>query len=212
MDSNSSGNTAASFSTEERWQEKRRSVMEKVAEGKRGVTLDQAEISREIGELRLDIEKLESSSHEMTGTLKEMQTIMAQKKNQCQRDFKLSDDLKKKLLRIQTAEQSLLNELDFFESEKLRLEEELKQVNQGLEANIYSLDSSVKDIDFMMGETSTLIEKMNVLEKEIPVKNTDIENLDDIVSGTIRALEGLYDRMRIIETRVKKTYYTNKKN
>jgi hypothetical protein len=53
---------------------------------------------------------------------------------------------------------------------------------------------------------------MSILENQIPSKNVDIENLDGIVSGTIRALESLYERMRIIEINVKKNYYKNKKN
>ena len=172
----------------------------------------QADVALEMDRINSEIKMLEESNHFMANTIKNLQTQLAHKKNQSQKEFKQSDSLKMKLVRIQTLEQSLLNELEFFESEKLRSEECLNSVTQGLEANISALDSSVKDIGFMKGETGVLIEKMSMLEKEIPEKNIDMENLDGIVSGTIRALESLYERMRLIETNVKKNYYTNKKN
>jgi chromosome segregation ATPase len=172
----------------------------------------QANIALEMDRISSEIKMLEESNHFMANTIKDLQVRLAHKKNQCQKEFKQSDSLKMKLVRIQTSEQSLLNELEFFESEKLRSEECLNSVTQSLEANISALDSSVKDIGFMKGETGVLIEKMSMLEKEIPEKNIDMENLDGIVSGTIRALESLYERMRLIETNVKKNYYTNKKN
>ena len=172
----------------------------------------QANIALEMDDISSEIKMLEESNHFMANTIKDIQVRLAHKKNQCQKEFKQSDSLKMKLVRIQTLEQSLLNELEFFESEKLRSEECLNSVTRGLEANISALDSSVKDIGFMKGETGVMIEKMSMLEKEIPEKNIDMENLDGIVSGTIRALESLYERMRLIETNVKKNYYTNKKN
>ncbi len=214
MDVKNDGDGSASSlqSAKEQWREKRRSLMEKAADGSRHFPLSKVEIALEMDRLNSEIKILEESNHFMAGAIKDIQIRLSQQKNQCQRELKLSDATKKKLIRIQTAEQSLLNELEFFESEKIRLEENLNHVSQGLEANISALDSSVKDIGFMKGETGALIEKMSLLEKQIPTKNIDIENLDGIIGGTIRALESLYERMRIIETNVKKNYYKNKRN
>ncbi len=214
MDVKNDGDGSASSlqSAKEQWREKRRSLMEKVGDGKRVFPLSKVEIVQEMDRLNSEIKMLEESNHFMAGSIKDIQLRLSQKKGRCQRDLKLSDTNKKKLIRIQTAEQSLLNELEFFETEKLRLEESLNNVAQSLDANISALDSSVKDIGFMKGETGALIEKMSMLEHQIPAKNIDLENLDGIISGTIRALESLYERMRIIETNVKKNYYKNKRN
>ncbi len=214
MDVKNDGEGSASSlqSAKEQWREKRRTLMEKFVDGKRNFPLSKGEIAQEMDRLNAEIKILEESNHLLAGSIKDLHIRLSINKSQCQRDLKLSDTHKKKLVRIQTAEQSLLNELEFFESEKLRLEESLNHVSQGLEVNISALDNSVKDIGFMKGETGALIEKMSLLENQIPAKNVDIENLDGIVSGTIRALESLYERMRIIEINVKKNYYKNKRN
>lgn len=206
------GSASSLHLAKEQWLEKRRSLIEKASDGKRNFSLSKEEVGQEMDRLNSEIKWLEESNHFLAGSIKDIQIRLSQKKSQCQRDLKQSDAHKKKLVRIQTAEQSLLNELEFFESEKLRLEENLNLASQGLKANISALDNSVKDIGFMKGETGVLIEKMSILENQIPSKNVDIENLDGIVSGTIRALESLYERMRIIEINVKKNYYKNKKN
>lgn len=212
IESDGDGFPSSLHSTKEQWQEKRRSLIEKASDGAREFSMSREEITQEMVRLNAEIARLEESNHILAGSIKEIQIRLSLKKNLCQRELKLSDDHKKKLVRIQTAEQSLLNELEFFESEKLRLEDLLNLASQGLKANISALDNTVKDIGFMKGETGVLIEKMTLLEHQIPEKNVDIENLDGIVAGTIRALESLYERMRIIEINVKKNYYKNKRN
>ena len=63
----------------------------------------------------------------------------------------------------------------------------------------------------MKGEMGTLINKMGMLESEVPVKVSDVDNLDEQITGAIKVLKDLYTRMQGVETKVKTNYYKKKK-
>ncbi|MBF0119425.1 MAG: hypothetical protein HQK79_11360 [Desulfobacterales bacterium] len=162
--------------------------------------------------LQTENAKLEESNSSMANKIKNLQNFISERKIKSQKVFGKSDELRKKLAIVQTHEKSLLNELTFLESEKEKLNEKYNKVASDLEANILLLGSSMNDIGFIKGETSSLIERMNMLKSKAPGKSSDLEMIDEIIGQAIVSLKDLYDRMQGIEKNVKINYYKNKKN
>ena len=180
-------------------------------EEKGAPTHDGADLAGERERLVSGIESLEEENHSLSRKVKELRRRLSEKRESSRTLNEKSDSRKKKLVGSLAKERILLDEIEFYESEKSRLNNEYQDVSEQLDDNISSLDYTVKSIEFLKGEVKAVMDKMGMIEEEIPLKFDDVENLDKKFSGTVKTLQGLFDRMQSIEMNAKISYYKNKK-
>ncbi|MBF0100830.1 MAG: hypothetical protein HQK77_07985 [Desulfobacterales bacterium] len=186
------------------WEQRKEELLNRFRQ-KAPLTCEQIQAQK--NEIQSQIDALEISNHSLNQSIKQRQLAFAQKKKENDRLMQEVDKRKKQMVRLQRLESSLINEVHFYQSEKDRLSHEHQNIQQGLQNNIMALDRSVKDIGFMRGETGVLIEKMSELEQEVPAEFSNKEQLDEIVFGTVKALQSLHQRMQTIEKTAKIKYY-----
>jgi chromosome segregation ATPase len=196
---------------EEEWTEKKEVLLRGTSEGRSALKIDRESLTREKKKVVSDVERLEDENHLMARSIRDFQLQLSEKRRKSHKLLNRSDALKKKLARLLAQERSLQNEIQFYELEKAKLYDTHIQVSERLRSNISALDTIVKDIDFMKGEMGTLINRMGMLEREVPVKVSDVDNLDEKITGAMKVLKDLYSRMQGVERNVKTNYYKNKK-
>lgn len=207
------GNTGRPFSkvTEEGWPEKRKALMKRLSRDRSRLKLDKENLTAERKRLATEVESLEEENHAIAKRAKDLQIELLKKRTTAKESFESSDESNKRLVGPLARERGLLNEIGFFETEKARLSGTYLEVSGRLGANVSELDRTLRDIGFMNGEVRALMEKMEMLEGEVPMKFKDVDNLDEKISASIKALRSLYNRMQGTERDVKISYYKNKK-
>ena len=156
----------------------------------------------------LKLESLEQENKALASQLKDLDFRLLEKKKEANMLSESSDKLKKNLMGFISEENDLLHEIEFLESEKVKLVEIYDGVAERYDTNMSVLEGMIKDIGFMKGEIGALIIKMGMLEEEIPDKFRDADNLDKKITGTfIRALNDLQNRLNAVERKAKVLYY-----
>ncbi len=206
------GNTGRPFSkvTEEGWPEKRKALMKRLSRDRSRLKLDKENLTAERKRLATEVESLEEENHAIAKRAKDLQIELLKKRTTAKESFESSDESNKRLVGPLARERGLLNEIGFFETEKTRLSGTYLEVSGRLGANVSELDRTLKDIGFMNGEVRALMEKMEMLEGEVPMKFRDVDSLDDKIKRTLNALMGCYNSMRRVEITVKENYYKKK--
>lgn len=197
--------------TEEEWMEKKTALLERLSKDKGALKNDRENLARERGRLISEVERLEEENHLMAKSVKEFELQLSKRRRISQSLYKRSDDIRMELVEFLAREHNLLSEIELFESEKSRLSDTYSEVSERLRTNISALENTVNDIDFMKGEVRALMEKMEMLEGKVPMKFKDMDNLDEKINGSIKALRGLYSRMQRAKRDVKISYYKKKK-
>ena len=196
--------------TEGEWLGKKQAILKRISRDKGLPKVDRDNLTGEKERLLAEVGKLEEENHIMAKSVKDFELQLAKRRRIYQTLFKRSDELKGKFVRFLAREHNLMNEIELYESEKAVISDTYSEVSEKLRNNVSSLECTVKDIGFMKGEVQMLIEKMEILEGEIPVKSKDMYNLDEKVMGAIKALKRLYNRMQAAERDVKVSYYKRK--
>jgi len=191
--------------------QKKEALLKRLLEDRNARALDSSSLLKEKERLAAEIGRLEDANHSLAQQVKDFRSRVSEKRKTFRMLSQKSEALKQKLVRALTRERNLLNEIDFFKSEKSELDELYRDVAQSLDANITSLDRTFKNIVFVRGELKAVIDKMNMLEQKVPFKFRDVDNLDKQVTGTVKALQSLFDRMQNIEMNLNISYYKNKK-
>lgn len=206
------GNTGRPFSkvTEEGWPEKRKALMKRLSRDRSRLKLDKENLTAERKRLATEVESLEEENHAIAKRAKDLQIELLKKRTTAKESFERSDESNKRLVGPLARERGLLNEIGFFETEKARLSGTYLEVSGRLGANVSELDRTLRDIGFMNGEVRALMEKMEMLEGEVPMKFRDVDSLDDKIKRTSNALMGCYNSMRRVEITVKENYYKKK--
>lgn len=198
--------------TEEEWlKRKKAAVLKMFSKGRSSQRIDRENLSQEKGSVKAEVERLEEENHSMAKSVNEFQFQLSEKRKNAQILFQRSDDHKKKLGGLLSRERSLLNEIEYYESEKVRLSKTCSESSKKLDSNIYALDGKLDNIGFMKGEIKTLIDKMRMLEGDVPGKTRELGNLDEKITVAIKILKNFYQRMQHVERSVKTNYYHKKK-
>ena len=195
----------------ERWLEKKQALLQRIARDGSPLKIDRANLTGERERLHSQVERLEEENHMMTNSVKDFELQFSKKRRMYQDLFKRSDELKDKLMGFLSREQNLLHEIELCESEKAELSDVFAEVSENLRGNISTLESTVNKIGFMKGEVHALMEKMKILEDEVPLKFRDVDTLDKKIIGLIQALRDLHARTQGAQRNVKMRYYKNKK-
>lgn len=197
--------------TEEEWLEKKDALLKRLSRDRRTLKVEREDLTRERERLISGIEGLEEENHLMAKSVKDFELQLSRKRRACQTLYKRSDDLKEELARSLAREHNLLSEIELYGSEKAKLSDIRAEVSERLGANVSALENTVNDIGFMKGEVGALMEKMEMLEGDVPMKFKDVDNVDEKISASIKALRDLYNRMQGTEKDVKISYYKKKK-
>ena len=170
--------------------------------------MNKSDLSLERTTFVLKLESLEQENKALASQLKDLDFRLLEKKKEANVLSESSDKLKKNLMGFISEENDLLHEIEFLESEKVKLVEIYDGVTERYDVNMSVLEGMIKDIGFMKGEIGALIIKMGMLEEEIPDKFRDADNLDKKITGTfIRALNDLQNRLHTVERKAKVLYY-----
>lgn len=197
--------------TEEEWLEKKDALLKRLTRPRCTLKAEKEDLTRERERLISGIEGLEEENHLMAKSVKDFELQLSKKRRVCQTLYKRSDDRKEELARSLAREHNFLNEIELYESERARVSDIYSEVSERVGTNVSTLESIVNDIGFMKGEVRAVMEKMEMLEGEVPMKFKDVDNLDEKISASIKALRGLYNRMQGTQRDVKVSYYKKKK-
>jgi len=170
--------------------------------------MNKSNLSTERKTLVIKLESLEQENKALANQLENLNLRISEKRKEANMRSESSDELKKSLMDFISEENDLLHEMEFLESEKVKLVEIYDGVTERYDVNMSVLEGMIKDIGFMKGEIGALVIKMGMLEEEIPDKFRDADNLDKKITGTfIRALNDLQNRLNAVERKAKVLYY-----
>jgi len=170
--------------------------------------MNKSNLSTERKTLVIKLESLEQENKTLANQLENLNLRISEKRKEANMRSESSDELKKSLMDFISEENDLLHEMEFLESEKVKLVEIYDGIAERYDSNMSVLEGMIKGIEFMKGEIGALIIKMGMLEEEIPDKFRDADNLDKKITGTfIRALNDLQNRLNAVERKAKVLYY-----
>ena len=197
--------------SEDDWLKKKQDLLNRVSKAKQGLQFNRESLDNKKKHLISDIESLEEKNFFLGNEIKEVQSQLGIKRQRANHFFKQSEMAKKELEKVLNTERGVINELAFYETEKSGLYSQYMTASEKFDENIVSLDHTISDIGFIKGEIKSLIDKINTLEKSIPDKYNDVDNLDELFNRTIDSLTNLYKRAHNAEKFVKVDYYKNKR-
>jgi len=189
------------------WQEKKKAILERLSKSCETNKSDRAKLKAAREGLLSEVKRLEEENNAMARDQKELQRKILEKRTMAQMLFKRTDDLKRKGVRLACRENSLLQEIRFLSAEKQGGEDRYREISKRIDTYMSAVAHMVKNIDFMKGEMGTLMEKVGLLERDVPIKFQDADHLDEKIESALQALTDLYDKMRAIERNGKVSYY-----
>lgn len=197
---------------EKKGSKKKDALLERLSKDLSPGRLDRENLVAERNRRAAEVEKLEQENNTAARRVMDLQSELVQKRAAAKDVFNRSDGLKKDLVGLLAKKRGSLNEIEFYETEKASLSQAYLKVSESLSNKVSTLNSTLKNLDFMKGEVRALMGKTALLEDVIPVKKRDRGNLDEKIERTINSLNEFYDRMRRVEKTIKENYYIKSKN
>ena len=191
---------------------KKEALLTRLSKDLRSGTLDKQNLVDERNRCAAEVEKLEQENSAAARRVMDLQSELVQKRAAAKNVFDRSDELKKQLVGLLAKKRGFLNEIEFYETEKASLSEAYLEVSESLSIKVSTLNSTLKNLDFMKGEVKALMGKTAMLEDVIPGKKRDRGNLDGKIERTLNSLNEFYDRMRRVEKTIKENYYIKSKD
>ena len=159
-----------------------------------------------------EVESLENENKALTGKLSDLELTLVKKKRTAKALLENSEEQKKSFLALVAEENDLVQEIEFYESEKNKMDEIYADVSAKYENNMKILEDMIKNVGFLKGEIGALVLQMGMLEEEIPERYRDADNLDKKIKGTfIKALNDLQNRVDVVERKARVLYYQKEK-
>lgn len=201
--------TAPSVS-EEAWIKKKQALLEILSEEREAQASERDRFTRESETLLREIERLENENHILAKSVKDFEPQLSIKRKTSGELLRRISNRKVERAEYFSKESDLTHETDMYRSEKETLSNTHAEISDKLKANVSALHRTVNSIHFVKGEIQTVMEKMAVLEGDVPGKFRDVDNVDVKITRAMEALAGLHGRMRRAEKDLKKSYYQNK--
>ena len=159
-----------------------------------------------------EVESLEKENKALTGKLSDLELTLVKKKRTAKTLLEKSEKQKESLPALVAEENDLVQEIEFFASEKNKMDKIYADVSAKYEDNMEILEGMIKNVGFLKGEIGALVLQMGMLEEEIPERYRDADNLDKKIKGTfIKALNDLQNRVDVVERKAKVLYYQKEK-
>ena len=197
---------------EKKGSKKRDALLARISKDLRSGRLDKENVVAQRNRCAAEVEKLEQENKTAAKRVMDLQSELVQKRTAAKNVFDRSDELKKHLVGLLAKKRGFLNEIGFYETEKASLSEHYLEISERLSNKVSTLNSTLKNLDFMKGEVKALMGKTAMLEDVIPDKKRDRGNLDEKIDRTLSSLNEFYDRMRRVEKTIKENYYIKSKN
>jgi len=198
------------FSSSDELIKQRDELLKKISNDKRSVKGENETVFEANSRLVNEIDKLEEENHNLRKEIKDLELKFIEKQKQAAAVNDELENEKGNLANIRAQERAIINELEFYDSEKQRLNTEFLKISNTLDSRLSSLNSLVSKIEFIKGEINTLIEKMSLLENDVPEKYYDVDNIDILFSQTIKDLQQLHVRTLNMEKKLKIDFYKRK--
>ncbi len=162
--------------------------------------------------LTREIDSLKIENKALAGKLSDLELTLVKKKRTAKALLETSEEQKKSLPALVAEENDLVQEIEFYESEKSKMDEIYAHISAKYEDNMEILEGMIKNVGFLKGEIGALVLQMGMLEEEIPERYRDADNLDKKIKGTfVRALNDLQNRVEVVEKKAKVLYYQKEK-
>jgi chromosome segregation ATPase len=193
--------------TETIWVKNKKAILRKLAENKDSLRNYREKLLAEKKELAEETERLEQENYSLLGQVKDLEMQHLEKSSTMQ---KLNSQLhasKKKLVKPLTEESGYLSEIKFLESEKEKHFEIHDETAETLNNNMAALSNTIMEIEFIKGEIGILMNKISMIEDEIPEIFGEIDDLDEKITWASKTLTDLYNRMKTVEKDAKILYY-----
>lgn len=153
------------------------------------------------------VKKLEDKSSSMLESIEELQQQLSEREEEARIISKRVALYKKTLVKFLAKENYALNEIRFLEEEKTKRAERYLELSRLRETNISLLGDKIKDIEFMKGEVEALMDKMSLLEVEVPLRFQDQDHLGEKLIRSLESLNDLYNKMQTVDKNFKRFYY-----
>ena len=174
--------------------------------------MNESNPTKENAALTGEVESLEKENKALTGKLSDLELTLVKKKRNAKTLLEKSEEQKESLLALVAEENDLVQEIEFFASEKNKMDKIYADVSAKYEDNMEILEGMIKNVGFLKGEIGALVLQMGMLEEEIPERYRDADNLDKKIKGTfIKALNDLQNRVDVVERKAKVLYYQKEK-
>ncbi|MBF0452229.1 MAG: hypothetical protein HQK75_16120 [Candidatus Magnetomorum sp.] len=185
-------------------------ISEKISSIKEKLSHDIQDLLQQKEDLNSEITRLNDEKNVMNTDILKAENLLTEKRELFQMLIQSSEKRKKKLEMYSSTDRAILNEIEFFSDEKSRLTEELAIQSTILKKQVESLDDTFKDIVFFKGEIKILLDKMSMLEADIPEKLDGVNMLDSLFTMTLDGLKSLYQKAHHSEKKMKAQYYQKK--
>ncbi len=192
---------------ETEWVKNKKSIMQKLTGNRESVNILRENLIAEKKKLTEEEERLEHDNYTLLSQVKELELKHHGKSSTRKKLNTQLQALKKKLVKPLTEENSYWSEVRFLESEKTRLYDLQDDASEKLNRNMAALSGTIMEIEFMKGEITTLMNKIGMIESELPEVFGEVENLDEKIALASRSLNELFTRMKNVEKDVKILYY-----
>jgi chromosome segregation ATPase len=193
--------------TETIWVKNKKTILRKLAENKDSLRNYREKLQAEKKELAEETERLEQENYSLLGQVKDLEMQHLEKSSTMQKLNSQLQASKKKLVKPLTEESGYLSEIKFLESEKASLFECHDEASETLNNNMAALGSTIMEIEFIKGEIGILMNKIGMIEDEIPEIFGEIDDLDEKITWASKTLTDLYNRMKTVEKDAKILYY-----
>ena len=190
---------------------KKDALLARISKDLQAGTLDKEHLVAERNRCAAEVETLEQENKTAARRVLDLQSELVQKRAAAKSVFDRSDELKKDLVGLLAKKRGFLNEIEFYEAEKASLSETYLEVSESLSNKVSTLNTTLKNLNFMKGEVKALMGKTAMLEDVIPGKKRDRGNLDGKIERTLSSLNEFYERMRRVEKTIKENYYIKSK-
>ncbi|MBT3260167.1 MAG: hypothetical protein HN366_27450, partial [Deltaproteobacteria bacterium] len=104
-----------------------------------------------------EVESLEKENKALTGKLSDLELTLVKKKRNAKTLLEKSEEQKESLLALVAEENDLVQEIEFFASEKNKMDKIYADVSAKYEDNMEILEGMIKNVGFLKGEIGALV-------------------------------------------------------
>lgn len=193
--------------TETSWVRNRKAIIETLAENSYSLDNLRERLLAEKKGLEEEAEGIEQENLSLRAKVKGLEKRHLEKNNRLHELRSQLHGSREKLVRPLSEKSGYMSEIKFLESEKNRLLEINSSMAETLNNNMASLGGTIMEIEFIRGEIGTLINKVGMVEENIPELFSEMQELEEKINRASRALTDLYTKIKTVEKNAKILYY-----
>ena len=182
-------------------------LREAISSVKDNLSLAEQEVNEHISSLISEIEQLNSEKKIINKEISKYEDLLTETRDFFHKLIDSVDKRKNSLHVYQSENRNIVNEIDFYTNEKSRLSEALLIHSENLNNEVESIEDTYQNIVFVKGEIKILLDKLIILEADVPDKLDDINQMDELFGMTLNELRSLYNKANHTVKQLKSAYY-----